>query len=158
MWIEEDWLTAIYVTKVFLFLYIDKRQPLMKTLDKLVKMELTREEVLERAEAEVDSTCEATPSPQKPKVKKAKMKKPPTVKYTKIHAAKQRAKELLQFKPYNISVSSDSESDCDGSKVAELQRELAQLRKKLETRSHSESGKQMHAPHSNLLLKPLKFG
>lgn len=99
------------------------RQQLLNTLDKLVKQKITREELIERTEAEVDSTSEGTPSPQKQKVKTRKVKKSatkgpkvtvarpatkdtkiaaarPATKDAKIAAAKQRVKELFQVKPY----------------------------------------------------------
>jgi len=153
---------------------------LLKTLNKLAKCEISREEVLELAEAEVHSTCEleATPSPEKPKrkkkqkvktpnVKKPNVKKPKVTKDVDISTAKRQAKELfgksdsesdiekkkprlsekavriaparnrmkemLRTKPY---VTSDSESDSD-SDVMELQREIAQLKKQLQSRSTS---------------------
>ena len=81
----------------------------MKTLNKLAKCEISREEVLELAEAEVHSTCEleATPSPEKPKRKKQKVKtpnvKPKVTKDVDITTANRQAKELFG--------KSDSESD-----------------------------------------------
>lgn len=148
---------------------------LLKTLNKLAKCEISQEEVLELAEAEVHSTCEleATPSPEKPKRKKKQKVKTPNVKKPKvtkdvdistakrqakelfgksdsesdiekkkprlsekvvrIAPARNRMKEMLRTKPY---VTSDSESDSD-SNVMELQREIAQLKKQLQSRSTS---------------------
>ncbi len=63
----------------------EDRQQLLKLCDKLVKMECTREEILD--EVEIDSTTESELTPVKPASKKAKK--------AKMEAARDRAKALF---------------------------------------------------------------
>ena len=52
-----------------MYYFIENRQSLLKTLDQLTNMEVTREELLEQDICEVDTTT-PTPSPQKSKAMK----------------------------------------------------------------------------------------
>lgn len=95
----------------------------------MVNMEVTREDLLNEAEMEVDSTTEESPV----KKRKVDTKKSQMQKRARIDAAKMRAKEIFATSTYKIPRDSDSEPEDD--EVAGLKAELAQLKKKLESRT-----------------------
>jgi len=107
----------------------DNRSALLKECDKLVNMEVTREDLLNEAEMEVDSTTEESPV----KKRKVDTKKSQMQKRARIDAAKMRAKEIFATSTYKTPRDSDSEPEDD--EVAGLKAELAQLKKKLESRT-----------------------
>lgn len=120
-------------------LYIEDRQSLLKSLDQLSNMEVTREELLERARCEVDTTT-PTPSPVKDtrtKATKGATRKGHTTKVAakvaaktaKIAAAQGWAKELFAYKCHGHT-SAVSTSNSEGM-VAKLQKELAELKQKV---------------------------
>jgi hypothetical protein len=105
---------------------IYNRQDLLKTLDRLGKLEITREELLDTANSEVHTTT-PTASPAKPvkptkKAKKNTGKKDDRV--AKIAAGKERAKKLFQEKPY-------VESEKEEASVLKLQKELQALKQQI---------------------------
>ena len=69
---------------------LEDRQALLKDCDRLVKMEITREEILNDVTEAVDSTTDVEPSPaKKPRTTKFDAKK------ARMSAARGRAKTLL---------------------------------------------------------------
>ena len=150
-----------------MYYFIENRQSLLKTLDQLTNMEVTREELLEQDICEVDTTT-PTPSPQKSKAMKVtktmgeksttktakstpKTAKstPKTAKMTpkiakgtpktaKIEAAKERARQLFQHKLYPSPTVAETSSSAD--LVVQLQKELAALKNKLES-NQAEAGR-----------------
>lgn len=105
----------------------DNRSALPKECDKLVNIEVTREDLLNEAEMEVDSTTEESPV----KKRKVDTKRSQMQKKARIDAAKMRAKEIFATSTYKIRRDSDSEPEDD--EVAGLKAELAQLKRKLES-------------------------
>ena len=78
---------------------------MQKTLNQLVKMETTREELLEQSRCEVDTTT-PTASPEKPTKVTKKGVTAKGSKAVRIAAAKERAKHL--FKKYHPPEKSSS--------------------------------------------------
>ena len=103
--------------------FTENQQSLQKKMDQLSHMETTRKELLDQARQEVDEPV---------KVKPKKAKQGATRKEAKIAAAKQRAKQLIQ---HLSPTTTNSETDSSASVVAKLQKELAELKKKVESES-----------------------
>ena len=116
----------------------------MTESQKLINMEITREEIISKSEYEVDSTTEETPV-KKPKIiKDSKSKKVKTKKETakaRIDAVKGRAREMF------AALSSESESE----EVKQLKQEVHQLKSKLKTLTPPEKpGKRVCLSSSSL--------
>ena len=104
----------------------------MKESQKLIKMEITRDDLLNESEHEVDSTTEETPI-KKPKVDNKK--KGTAKKKAKIDAMRGRAREMF------ATLSTDSESE----EVKRLKMEVEQLKCKLQSSTPPEKpGKRMY--------------
>ena len=76
---------------------LDNRQKLLKDIDKLTNMELTRESLLEKASEEVHST---TPVKRKEPEKKAAKKVKKVQLDAKLSAATSRVKEMMKSPAY----------------------------------------------------------
>lgn len=115
---------------------IDNRQDLLKKLDMLARMEITREELLEEVNAEVHTTT-PTPSPIKAQPKKQSKKQQAGKKQdgrrARIAAGKKRAEGLFRQMPYTAETpeTSSSEEDSTTSTIRALQMELEALKRKV---------------------------
>ena len=91
----------------------------------LSKEEITREEMLESARNEVDSTT-PTVTPTKSTARKKKAKDDSRT--AKIAADKERAKKIFQQKPYGNLFEGKS---MENNTICELQKELAELKQRM---------------------------
>ena len=115
----------------------------MQLCDKMVRLELMPDDLIQEAEGEVDSTTEESPVKKKPKVnqkpaKKAKSDLKSSV-LAKIEAAKMRASEIFANTPSQPTVSepsdSDSGSDTSSNEIARLREQVRALKKKVNSTS-----------------------
>lgn len=105
---------------LYLFITTDSRPELNKLCESLVNMEITKEDVLQKSESEVDSTTEDTPV-KKPKILKEKqVNNKKKINFAKAQAAAARAKEIF------------NSNDTD-----ELRKEIESLKKQLEQKCKS---------------------
>jgi len=131
----------------------DDLRELNKVCDSLVGLEITREELLEQHEAEVDSTTEDIDSPvKKPKLTPKSEKKTTTSRkpkasniqekkklaLSKVEAAKSRAKEIFREMPSDSDLDDDSEHEGQGEmekQVKEQEKVIEMLRRQLQEKS-----------------------
>ena len=95
-----------------IIIIIDDRQLLSKTLDRIVREEVTREDILEEATLEVTSTVSKRTA--------GAANKPSSVKKLKIESARKRAMEVLsQLKGKNKSYIKSFNYHCSESKKSD---------------------------------------
>ena len=126
---------------------IESRAKLEKTMKKLLNFEVTREELLDNqlSDCEVDSTtgsATGSSAPSKPRKRKPlgrpienKPDKGSKKKDAVISAAKKRAMELFECKSSNSQTLPAEETRQESNKIAELQKELQQLKESLHQKS-----------------------
>ena len=140
-----------------LFAFSENRQFLLKQLDKLTKNEISREQLLDQVD--VDSTTPyVTPIQSPVKTKKStgkktsakksggkekKVKESTSAKKAGLASAHERAKSMLSHPQYASS---------DDSLVLQLQKELAELKKKVSSQPSLEDGECNLLRLSRLLL------
>ena len=137
---------AMYVRTLYVYYTgarIESRAKLEKTMKKLLNFEVTREELLDNqlSDCEVDSTTgSAAPSKHR---KRKPLGKPIVDKPDKgskkkdalISAAKKRAMELFESKSSNSQTLPAKETSLESNKIAELQKELQQVKELLHQKS-----------------------
>ena len=115
-------------------------------MKKLLNLEIIREELLENqhSDCEVDSTTTSTPGSSAPSSSKQRKRKLIVNKPDKgnkkdaiVSAAKKRAMELFESKSSNTETHQSSYKDApkESNQVAELQKELQQLKELLHQKS-----------------------
>ena len=119
-------------------------QQLNKVCDALINFKVTREELLRQAEVEVDSTTEGDTPVKKPRLEskvikpaKAKPSEKKKLAFSKVEAAKSRAKEIFsQMAPpveSDLDSCSEEESDLEMVKqMREQQKLIATLKQQLQ--------------------------